>query len=211
MSPHPNRAQENGQRGLSPAAPAACREFLAHRLDGAVESGRVHLADCSSCRTRAAAAERLAAMLRMRPGVPQELASAAFLEGIYERAIETMEQAPLVAEIGRGIQTPVSELVEHPARLLESSTAEAILSQPPMPSDLTWARVRQSVRAEAQTFVARHVVFRRLPFAMAIVAASVVITLVVRGTGEHLPTITFSDLASPPSLEWTVLRHGPGH
>lgn len=211
MSRHPNRAKENGQRGLSPAVPPACHRFLADRLDGAVESGRVHLAGCSSCRTRVAAAERLAAMLRLRPAVPQELASAELLEGIYERAIETMEQAPLVAEIGRGIQTPAAELAEHPAGLLESSTAEAILSQPPMPSDVTWARVRQSVRAEAQTFVSRHLVLRRLPFAMAIVAASVVITLVVRGTGEHSPTITFSDLSSPPSLEMTILRHGPGH
>ena len=211
MSRRSNRPLANGQLGLSPAAPSACRQFLADHLDGAIESGRAHLAGCSSCRTKVAAAERLGVMLRLRPSVPQELASPAFLEGVYERAIETMEQAPLVAEIGRGIQTPASELAEHPAGLLESSTAEAILSQPPMPSDVTWARVRQSVRAEAQTFLSRHLVLRRLPFAMAIVAASVVITLVVRGTGEHLPTITFSDLASPPSLEMTVLRHGPGH
>jgi hypothetical protein len=150
-------------------------------------------------------------MLRLRPSVPQELSSPALLEGVYERAVEAMEQAPLAAEIGRGIPTPANELAQHPAGLLESATAEAILSQPPMPSDVTWARVRQSVRAEAQTVLSRHQILRRLPFAMAIVAASVVITLVVRGTGEHSPTITFSDLASPPSLEMTVLRHGPGH
>lgn len=211
MSRRSDRPQANGQLGLSPAARAACRQFLADHLDGAVESGRAHLADCSSCRTKVAAAERLAAMLRLRPSVPQELASPALLEGVYERAIESMEQAPLAAEIGRGIPAPVAELAEHPPGLLESATAEAILTQPPMPSDVTWARVRQSVRAEAQTVLSRHQVLRRLPFAMAIVAASVVITLVVRGTGEQTPTITFSDLASPPSVEMTVLRHGPGH
>lgn len=211
MSRRSDRPQAHGQMGLSPAVPSACRQFLADHLDGAVESERVHLAGCSSCRTKIAAAERLRVMLRLRPSAPRELASPTFLEGVYERAIETMEQAPLAAEIGRGIPTPAADLAEHPAGLLESATAEAILSQPPMPSDVTWARVRQSVRAEAQTVLSRHQVLRRLPFAVVIVAASVVITLVVLGTGEHAPTITFSDLTSPPSLEMTVLRHGPGH
>lgn len=211
MSQRSNGQDASGRRGLSPAVPPACRQLLADHLEGAFEQGRAHLAACSSCRTKVAAAERLAAMLRLRPTVPQELALPDFLEQVYERAIEAMEQAPLAAEIGRGIPTPTADLAEQPAGLLESATAEAILSQPPMPSDVTWARVRQSVRAEAQTVVSRQQVIRRLPFAMAIVAASVVITLVVRGTGEPSPAITFSDLAAPPSLEMTVLRHGPGH
>lgn len=210
MSLRSNRSHANGQQGLSPAVPSACRQFLAGHLDGAVESGRAHLSGCASCRTKVAAAERLGAMLRLPPRVPRALASPALLDRIYERAIETMEQAPLAAEIGRGIPTPSSELARHPAGLLESAIVEGILSQPSMPSDLTWARVRQSVRAEAQTVLSRHQVMRRLPLAMAIVAASVVISLVARGTGEHAPTITFSDLTSPPSLEMTVLRHGPG-
>ena len=206
MSPRATR-----QQGLSPAVPAECRQFLADHLDGAGDAGRAHLAGCASCRTKFAAAERLGKMLRLRPSVPQELATPALLEGVYERAIEAMEQAPLAAELGRGIPAPTAELAEHPAGLLESATAEAILSQPPMPSDVAWARVRQSVRADAQTVFSRQQVLRRLPFAMAIVAASVVITFVVRGTGERLPTITFSELVSPPSVEMTILRHGPGH
>lgn len=211
MSQRSNGQDANGRRGLSPVVPPACRQLLADHLDGAFELGRAHLAGCSSCRTKVAAAERLASLLRIRPIVPQELVSPGLLEQVYERAIETMEQAPLAAEIGRGIPTAAADLAEQPAGLLESATAEAILTKPPMPSDVTWARVRQSVRAEAQTVVSRQQVLRRLPFAMAIVAASVVITLVVRGTGEQSPTITFSDLAAPPSLEMTVLRHGPGH
>lgn len=198
------------QLGLSPIVPPDCRRFLADRLDGAALDNP-HAAGCASCRAKAVAAEQFAALLRRRPAAPHELASPAFLEGVYERAVEALEKAPIAAELARGIPAPGAAIAEHPTGLLESATAELVLTNPPMPSALAWARVRQSVRADAQSVLSRHQVLRRLPFAVAVVAASVVIALVVRGDSDHPPSITFSDLASPPSLEMTILRHGPGH
>jgi len=197
--------------GLAPVAPPACRQALADQLAGRNEALHGHLAACAPCRGKFEAARVLSEVLRQRPEVPPELESRALLDAVFERAVEDFEHSPLVAELGRGVPHPGAAIEEPPPALLESATARSALSSVPGPSDVAWAQVRRSVRADAQSVLSKQQALKRWPMVVAFVAASVAITLVIRSREELPTTITFTDLSAPPALEMTVLRHGPGH
>lgn len=197
--------------GLVPVAASACRQALADQLAGHDEALRGHLAACAACRGKFEAARVLSEVLRKRPAVPPELESRALLDAVFERAVADFEQSPLVAELGRGVPSPGAAIEAPPPELLESATARAVLSSVPGPSDVTWARVRRSVRADAQSVLSKQQALKRWPMIVAVVAASVVITFVVLGREELPAKITFTDLSAPPAVEMTILRHGPGH
>ncbi|MBL8738943.1 MAG: hypothetical protein JNL12_21125 [Planctomycetes bacterium] len=217
--------------GLRPHVPASCRSSLQAHLDAGVaasssiapETGPAaeHTAGCASCQRHVQAAGVLAAALRKRPDVPQELASPAFLEQIYERAVAEFEEAgSLVTELARPAVLPSgAEALSGPQGLLSSSVGALVGAEAPQPSAWAWEKIRRSLlaetslRAEAMRspvrFTRRRVMLATLTLATTVAATLAVgVYLVGARPPARGPEIRFVELGSAPAVEFAVLRHG---
>lgn len=219
------------QPGLRPHVPASCRSCLQAHLDADVAASSSiaaetrqaaeHTAGCTSCQSHVQAAGVLAAALRQRPDVPQELASPAFLEQIYERAVAQFEDAgSLVTELARPAVLPLgAEVLSGPQGLLASSVGAIVGAEAPQPSAWAWEKIRRSLLAETSLraesmrppvrFARRRVMLATLTLATTVAATLAVgVYLVAARPPARGPEIRFVELGSAPAVEFAVLRHG---
>ena len=187
--------------------PAECRAFLDAALAArGIATDDAHARECEPCARRLALHRGLAARIATRPPAPRELASPAFLSGIHERVIEASEASALGERIGAGMAaTPPAE--GWPEPLLSSAIAADAMSPPASQPAAVWARVRRTILDEVRAAPVSH--WRKhLLVAAAGVAATLLVTSLLRDGTPASPTIVFTDLDAMPSVDFAVLRYG---
>lgn len=195
---------------LNPSIPAACRAAL-RRGDAASE----HARSCSFCAQRFAAQDALAAFARQRPASPEALRAPAFLEGVYERAVEHAEQGPISTWLDEAPAPADAVPVDGAPRrwedaFTESQTARELVQRPASPGPEAWSGVRRNVLdAVAQEASSRRRSFRgwRGALAGAAAAAILVAISVSDGTPEE-PKIVFTELGEVPDVPFAIVRYG---
>lgn len=216
------------------ACRAVLREALAPsgKLDAAQQE---HLRLCTFCAARIRFQERLAPLLRQRPGLPTE-ASAKLSTGVHERIVERAENGPLGALLAGALPVPAAGVEQGawPEALLESGLARRTVRALPVAGvggagdRVSWARVKESILLEAgldRAGLARATdgMSRRthrhwwLGLLGTAVAAGIVLVLAQQDRPEP-PTIHFRDItalpsslpagASFPSVDFAVVRRG---
>ena len=212
-----DRAREPQERRLN----KECRSFLRQGLGDREELDpglRTHVDACAFCSARRAAKGRLTAALS-RPAVPPpELHSAAFLDEIRARIVESSEESPCgrLLELGMPVAAPATVEDAWPSDLLESDLGRRTMAMRDRASGPTWASVRASVLEDVagRRLQGTHRVstLRNRGWALAGVAvAAIICTWLVSERAPAAPEIVFADVVAMPDLEFspmTVLRHG---
>ena len=207
---------------LRPAIGAACRAAL---RDGDTSAARAHRSDCAFCADRAAARDALDPLLRRSPAPPAVLAKPAFLQSVYARVVDSVEQGPL----GRWVEDAPAPLAAATPTLDEalgeSALARSLMGPPRMPDAAVWSSVRESVLAEALAgaragvsagvsavvsagAAPRRALWSRLPLAASIAAAAVLTAISLSDGTPDEPRIVFTELGKVPDVPFAVVRHG---
>ena len=203
---------------LRPAIGAACRAAL---RDGDAPAARAHQSDCAFCADRAAARDALDPLLRRSPAPPAVLAKPAFLQSVYARVVDSVEQGPL----GRWVEDAPAPLAAAAPTLDEalgeSALARSLMGPPRMPDAAVWSSVRESVLAEARAgahagvsavvsagAAPRRALWSRLPLAASIAAAAVLTAISLSDGTPDEPRIVFTELGKVPDVPFAVVRHG---
>lgn len=193
-----------------PRLPIECRAFLRAALDaGGVPAAHPHLAGCARCAERVAVHGRLAAWIKSRPVPPKQLMAPSLLAGIHERVIDACEAAALSDLVGKAMAVPPAG-AGWPEDLLSSPLATEAVSPPPPPPPVVWARLQETILAEVRATPARR--WRmHLWLGAASVAATLIISALLREGTRSPITITFTDLEARPDVEIAVWRSGDLH
>ena len=188
-----------GNNASDPRLPLDCRVFLRAALDaGGVPESSSHARECAQCARRVAMHRRLAASLAMRPIPPKELHASSLVSAIHERVIEASE-ATVLGELVAGTM-PAPPAAVWPEDLLSSSITKDVVSAPPSPPAVVWARVRQIILAEVRATPARR--WRtHLWLGAAGVAATLIVSAVLREGAAPAPTIVFVDFQTRPNVD----------
>jgi len=195
---------------LNPSIPAACRAAL-RSGDAASE----HARSCSFCAQRFAAQDALAAFVGQRPAAPGALRAPAFLESIYERAVEQAEQGPISTWLDAAPAPADVEAVDAGPRrwedaLTDSETARELVQRPASPGPEAWSGVRRNVLdAVAQEASARRRGFRAWRGALAgAAAAAILVAISVSDGTPDEPRIVFTELSEVPDVPFAIVRYG---
>ena len=192
---------------LRPAIPRACRAALV--ADGSPEAAG-HTATCAFCTARAAARATLGPSLRAAPKIPDELRRPAFLDSVYDRAVDLCEQEPVADWLGVAPRLDVEEGASSDPGLEESPLARELLRRPESPDATEWARVRESIVAEVATPTpAGRASARRWPTLLAGAAAAAIIAAISVSDGTPTePRIVFTELTDAPDVPFAIVRYG---
>jgi hypothetical protein len=191
---------------LRPAIGAACRAAL---RDGDTSAARAHRSDCAFCADRAAARDALDPLLRRSPSPPSVLADPAFLQGVYERVVDSAEQGPLGRWVEDAPAPPAEAAPMLDEALGESALARSLMGPPRMPDAAAWSGVRDSVLEGVLAEAApRRALGSRLPLAACIAAAAVLTAISLSDGTPDEPRIVFTELGKVPDVPFAVVRHG---
>jgi hypothetical protein len=198
-----------------------CRSFLRQGLGDRAELDptlRAHVDACAFCSARSAARGRLKAALSRPATPPPELHSAAFLDGIRARIVESSEESPYgrLLELGMPVAAPSTVEDAWPNDLLESDLGRRTMSMRDRATGPTWASVRASVLEDVagrrSQGTHQGATLRNRGWALAGVAvAAIICTWLVSEGAPAAPEIVITDVVAMPDLEFspmTVLRHG---
>lgn len=200
-----------------------CRAFLRQGMDQLALNDpklREHVANCGFCSARSAARSRMAEVLSggPRPVVPPQLHSAAFLEAIRARIVETSEESQIGRLLGAWMPAAAPSAVGDawPAGLLESDLGRRTMAVPDPAEGPNWERVKatvlEGVTSQRNHRLRRESALRNRGLTLAGVAiAAIICSLLVSERTQSPPQIVITDVVSMPSLEFspmTVLRRG---
>ena len=192
---------------LRPSLPEACRRAL---VDLASAESAEHQASCDFCARRAAARAALGPLVAARPIAPDALRRPAFLDAVYERAVELAEQGPVAQWVAEPPCPSGMQASSWQDCVQDSEVARDLMQRPAAPSEDAWSGVRRSVLNEvAAEAAARRVGIRGWRSLVAGAAAAAIIALISfsDGTSEE-PVIVFTELREAPDVPFAVVRYG---
>lgn len=220
MSSEPER---DGRRLTRQSLTRQCRAFLRQGMDDLAltdPSLREHIANCEFCSARSAARIRLAAALSLGsvPVAPPQLHSAAFLDEIRARIVETSEATQIgrLLSVGMPVAPPLAVEDAWPSALLESDLGRRTMAVPHPADGPTWDRVKASVLEDVTSQRAhrsrQQAALRNRGRTLAGVAvAAIICGWLVSERAQSPPQIVITDVVSMPNLEFspmTLLRRG---